>query len=260
VDGREWAAGSWYEGCARLGGRSKPILGVYRPPSSPNSNLSTGLVRDSGSGVSPAPLRLPQGETPCTPFGGYPAPGRRGFPPPPRGWEKGPFAGNPRKSPKMGVLGVFGENRGFSGSGALPGPGAGETPPGYRGAPPRGVDVKPRTRGGPGPVPGPSQGPGWPGAPPEPPGGLREPSGAPQGAWEPSGTPSPGGDPLHPLRGLPRAWAARIPTPAPPGYRGAPARGVDVKPLPGRGSGRPQGAEKPPKTSKLPKMGIFGCF
>jgi len=63
----------------------------------------------------------------------------------------------------------------------------------------------------------------------------------------------PGGDPLLPLRGIPRAWAARIPTPA-PGYRGAPARGVDVKPSPGRASGDPSGGPKHPKN---PKNGVF---
>jgi len=62
---------------------------------------------------------------------------------------------------------------------------------------------------------------------------------------DPGGSPgphgySPGGDPLHPLRGLPRAWAARFPTPAPAGNRGAPARGVDVKPPRNRGPGEPR--------------------
>jgi len=53
----------------------------------------------------------------------------------------------------------------------------------------------------------------------------------------------------------PRAWAARIPTPAPAGNRGAPARGVDVKPPRNRGPGEPPGA---PKTPKMPKKGNFG--
>jgi len=55
------------------------------------------------------------------------------------------------------------------------------------------------------------------------------------------GTPAPG-----------RRWLA---TPPPlPGNRGAPARGVDVKPPRNRGPGEAPGGSKPPK---MPKMGIF---
>jgi len=72
-----------------------------------------------------------------------------------------------------------------------------------------------------------------------------------------------GGDPLPPPpEGYPRAWAARILTPA-PGYRGAPARGVDVKPPPDRVPGSPQGPRKPLKRPKRPilaKNPDFGGF
>jgi len=37
---------------------------------------------------------------------------------------------------------------------------------------------------------------------------------------------APGGDPLHPLRGLPRAWAARIPSPGPRGTAGPRREGL----------------------------------
>jgi len=67
----------------------------------------------------------------------------------------------------------------------------------------------------------------------------------PQGGSPPA--PSSGGVPPAPGR----RWLA---TPAPGGYRGAPPRGVDVKPPRGRGPGEPPGA---PKRPKMAKMAIF---
>jgi len=62
------------------------------------------------------------------------------------------------------------------------------------------------------------------------------------------------GETPYPLlrRGTPRLGGAGS---HPAGNRGAPARGVDVKPSLGQGPGRPQGAEKPLKS---PKSGFFG--
>jgi len=69
-----------------------------------------------------------------------------------------------------------------------------------------------------------------------------------------------GGDPLPLLRRVPRAWAALGATPAPAGNRGAPARGVDVKPPLPAGPGEAPGAQNPPKTPKSPKKAILPHF
>jgi len=50
----------------------------------------TELAHGSMPRGSRGPLRSPQGGTPCTPSGGYPAPGRRGFPPRPPAGTAGP--------------------------------------------------------------------------------------------------------------------------------------------------------------------------
>jgi len=81
-----------------------------------------------------------------------------------------------------------------------------------------------------------------------------------------------GRPPAPPPEGTPRLGGA-FSHPRPAGYRGAPARGVDVKPSPGRGSGRPRGGRKRPKSPKKgflaqkpdfwafsPKMAFFRHF
>jgi len=77
---------------------------------------------------------------------------------------------------------------------------------------------------------------------------------------------SPGGDPLLPLRGIPRAWAARIPTPT-PRYRkrrfpGVPPRGSKKGlfwPFSGLGRGEPSwGSGEPSGTSRGPLPGTAG--
>jgi len=76
---------------------------------------------------------------------------------------------------------------------------------------------------------------------------------ADRGARGPA-TPTPRGrPPAPPPEGTPSLGGTGSRTPC--GNRGAPARGVDVKPSPGPGPGEPRGGSKPPK---LPKMGIFG--
>jgi len=76
----------------------------------------------------------------------------------------------------------------------------------------------------------------------------------PRGSWSRGArgpaTLLPGGDPRRPPSGTcPRPFRTGVGDPA-PGNRGAPARGVDVKPSPGTGSGRPRGGRKAPKTAK----------
>jgi len=108
--------------------------------------------------------------------------------PGPRGTPKWGFAGVCRERPKKAVfgrfcpfsgkMGILGSRRGTPGE--TPGTG-----PGNRGAPARGVDVKPPLAGRSGTGPRALPGPGWPGAPPGPPGpsrGLRDPLRAP---WDP---------------------------------------------------------------------------
>jgi len=131
-------------------------------------------------------------------------------------------------------LGPFREispNRGFG----APGPREGSRPvPGYRGAPARGVDVKPPSARGPGPGPGVPGGP-WPGQDPLPGSGtsrrtLRGPS---RGPGSPSRASRSEGFTSTPRAGAPRFPAARAP--------GAPGRGLWSRrgyPPPGRGRGR----------------------
>jgi len=147
-------------------------------------------------------------------------------------------------------------------------------PGGNRGAPPRGVDVKPPSPGGPGPAWEAQEGPPGPGSPgsgirdpgdlpdrvpgPLPPGeprggpgtGSREPGPGPRAgvlhqplAPRPRGSPPgvsgdgvPGGPSgaFWEAQNQPPPWrGSRPPLPDLPGNRGAPARGVDVKPPPG---------------------------
>jgi len=157
--------------------------------------------------------------------------------------------------------------------------------PGYRGAPARGVDVKPPLRepgtGLPGPLRGPggvqkglrtlSGSPGWPGGPGRAPGPVPDPAprgvlhqplapgprgtgrGSPgsPGVPDPSGVPKPQICPfLGKIGQKPPKWGFPGEDPKKPflGYRGAPARGVDVKPpLAG-----------PEKGVRMAKKAIFG--
>jgi len=162
----------------------------------------------------------------------------------------------------------------------------GGTPVGNRGAPPRGVDVKPLGRrghpgalGAPGSPPGPRPGRSPGSGPRDPDPGIRGP--CPQGPGEGPRRPGPrspgsrdlarGGFYINPSRrgpAVPRGGSGdlgsregrkgpsggpgrRTPLPGlretPAGNRGAPARGVDVKPPPGPGSG----------TAKTPLFGVF---
>jgi len=170
--------------------------------------------------------------------------------------------------------------------------------PGNRGAPPRGVDVKPLRRGPPRGLGGPGQGPGPardglrdPGVPgtqdprirDPPPRGLgeaRNPVPGSRRVPDPSGRPGEGGftstpragAPRYPRRGPgvrgspgglrdlpggpkyhPRPWRAPDPL---SGNRGAPARGVDVKPPPGD----PGNPDFYPFLRKMAKNGHFGRF
>jgi len=172
-----------------------------------------------------------------------------------------------------------------------------------RGAPARGVDVKPLAREPRDGVPGPWRGPG---RPPDGPRGPRRGPGGQEGSREAPG-PGPAGpargvlhQPLAPgprgsrrgsgraLRGpgaqipgnpgfwrktpkIPYFWGfPAIPGERPflglPGYRGAPARGVDVKPPSRRGPGDPENphfAQKGAKRAKITKngqKGPFSCF
>jgi len=169
----------------------------------------------------------------------------------------------------------------------------GGSPAGNRGAPPRGVDVKPlgrRGRPGPWELPGGLPDPvrGGPPAPvpgtrilgswdPRPQGALEGPGGprtrspgsgtsreggfyinpSRRGPAVPRGGPGDLGVPGGPKRASGRPLAARPPpgaSQAPPGNRGAPARGVDVKPPSRRGPG----PGKPHFLGFLRKIPIFG--
>jgi len=174
-------------------------------------------------------------------FDPFSTPAGRGFTSTPRAgaprYRKRGSGGEARETPKNGVLGPFSPNSGnlaFSASRGRDPRGTPGTPPGNRGAPARGVDVKPPSPGGPGPGPGGCPGP-WPARSPlrasgRPPGALRAPSGAPgtpsgaldagvlhqplapgpRGSRRGSGGPSPGPGVRGPFPGLPGL------TPAPP--------------------------------------------
>jgi len=161
--------------------------------------------------------------------GFYINPSRRG-PAVPKKAVFGPSPGKPRK---RRFFGIFGENAPFWGFSPSRGSRPLPDPPGYRGAPARGVDVKPPSPGLPGPGPGFPGPPGWPGSPPGPPGrpprALRGPSG---GLGPPPGGP----------------WARVLHQPLAPGPRGSPGSGGTPPGLPG--STPPQeegmGVEPPP--------------
>jgi len=146
------------------------------------SKPASGLPRGTVSGRTTLP---PEGggETPPTPSGGLPPPrgSRRG------GWDP---------SPGEGVWSLLGEP-----PGTPPGPRSRGVPGGYRGAPPRGVDVKPRTRPGP-------DGPRGPRGAPSRPGRGRPLPGSGRSRDPGSGDPVPGprgvpGDLREPFRGPP---------------------------------------------------------
>jgi len=139
------------------------------------------------------------------------------------------------------------QRRGFTSTPPGPSPGAGEPLPGSgslgTGVP--GVRGGPETSG----VPGSQDGvretaPARAGRPRETPGPvpgggaygvLHQPlAPAPRGSREGPGSPGVAPGPRGILRGPPRrSWDRPSPGEGSPGYRGAPARGVDVKPLPG---------------------------
>jgi len=100
-------------------------------------------------------------------------------------------------------------------------------PAGYRGAPPRGVDVKPPSGRGPDPGSG----------------GPRVPEGSRRGPQEPSGLPPGAGEALPGSR-EPRTGSQTA------------ARGVDVKPPPGS----PEKGLKTPKKPKIPQNGVLWPF
>jgi len=202
-------------------------------------------------------------------------------------------AGRPAPDTPSGVSPLYGAGVSPGSPGRAPRtPGPGRplrTPAGNRGAPARGVDVKPSPgearegppgagkglRRPPDPVRDPGGGPGWPGAPGRPrdpvpgprargvlhqplapgPRGTRRGPGGPSGAREPE-TPVSRGYPQNPQkRGF---WALFQPDPQNPekGVTGAPARGVDVKPL----SKRAPGSGKCPKRAIFPKIGVKPLF
>jgi len=155
--------------------------------------------------------------------GFYINPSRRG----PRNPFFGVLAGDPGKPRFSGFFGLFPQiwgNLGFSdprrGLGLPGSPGrAPETPPGNRGAPARGVDVKPlagtRVRGPPGPLPG-----------------LRDPF---LGSWGPPGAPGPLQGPGDPSRGLRRQGFYINPSRRGPAVPGTPSRGSGSFPFSGEG-------------------------
>jgi len=167
----------------------------------------------------PDPRESPRG-------GFYINPSRR----PPRNPEKGVLGGFPGKGPKRAFFALFGQNprnSGFSG----PGPRRGSrTAPGNRGAPARGVDVKPPSRGDP---------PGLPG-PPRPLGRSQTPSGVPEASGRPSRAPPGEGDPRPgaPRLGVLHQPLAAAPRGSPGASRGPPSRGPGLEPL-RRGRGAP---------------------
>jgi len=156
-----------------------------------------------------------------SPRGGfYINPSRRGPAVPKRGF-LGPSPGNPRKRGFSGIFPDFGENRGFRDPGGGLAQGTPGTPPGNRGAPARGVDVKP-PRGA---------------VRRDPPG----PWGPPDRVWDPPGAPEPSGGPSGPPPGGPGArsrgpGAGVLHQPLAPGPRGSPGR-------PGRALRDPLGPE-----------------
>jgi len=149
----------------------------------------------------------------------YPA-GRGFWTPVPAGVESG-LRGGPGRSP--GTL--------------VPDPG-----PGGRRAPARGVDVKPPSRRGPGPVPGPCR---HLGALPGPRGGL--------GPRNPGSRDLDSRDPEVPDR-------SRRPLQGPGGPPGPSAVGVDVKPPRQIGPGGPKRPQNPQKGGFTGKKAFFGLF
>jgi len=147
----------------------------------------------------------------------WPISPKRGKSPGPRRPGEGGFTSTPRagapRFPAGGLERVWRPGAGFpvpgDSPGALPGPRIPGSPAGNRGAPARGVDVKPPSRGRPRGSPGPRD-PGTPGQGPPPGAGPRE-------AWDPRipGSPDPG-------------------TPV-PGTSGTPSRGPRGLPAPSRG-------------------------
>jgi len=94
---------------------------------------------------------------------------------------------------------------------------------------------------------------------------LREEAGQPQAARAVRLRLPPGGTPGAPFGGFPRSWTELGQDPR--DRDRAPARGVDVKPPPGTGSGEPpRGLENPQKDEKCLKwpflafFAIFGLF
>jgi len=161
---------------------------------------------------------------------GFPGSGGR----PEGGFTSTPRAGAPRfPAGAGGYLSRGGVVQGLPGSPgeASRGPQVPETPGGYRGAPPRGVDVKPPPRRCPGPG---NRVPGLP--------RTRGPPGGPRGPHPGSRGPGP-----RPLSGVRRVSGR--PRRALPGLR-EPPPGVDVKPL---RRGGPEGRKSP----KIPQNGVL---
>jgi len=175
-------------------------------------------------------------------FGHFPDPGalfERGFTSTPRaGAPVTPFSGfwgsgwKRAQNPLFwGFWGVPPGNRGFR----LPGPGGlSRTPAGYRGAPARGVDVKPPSRGVPGPGPGVS----------------REPLASQDPLRGPGPGPEASGALFRPLEGPPGPPRARVlHQPLAPGPRGCPPGSGGVSRDPGSGEpSRGSRGSPPPRT------------
>jgi len=174
-------------------------------------------------------------------LGPFSDPARRGFTSTPRAgaprYRKrgfcGVWPGGPEKGlfwPFLGPLGPGGDFSPREGPWASP-----KTPGGYRGAPPRGVDVKPPLGTGSRDPPG---GPGTPPGPRGPGTGAPGPSGTPSQAPEGASRGSPGGG----FTSTPRAGAPRFPGDPRPGVPGStPPReegpGEEPPPLICRGGG-----------------------
>jgi len=143
--------------------------------------------------------------------------------PGPRGAENAVFPGFPGEGPKRHFLGGFWENPRFSGF-SSPGPRRVLFRlPGDRGAPARGVDVKPPSRGPPGPAPGLPGTPWLPRDPPRVRRPLREAPEAILGPLRGPGTPpgAPGRGVLHqPLAPGPRGSRRALPGPGTPSSGG----------------------------------------
>jgi len=173
-------------------------------------------------GAAQAPWPTHQGETPC-PLRGTPRLGGADSHPRPPRFRKRRFSGGTPGMPQKGHFRPFSGKTPKIGDFGLPGPRALPDPGGYRGAPARGVDVKPPSGRGPGPGPGvprgllagqdPSRGPETSRR------GLRGPS---RGLGAPSR--APGARVLH--------------QPLAPGPRGSGGPGTGV-PGPPRGPGKP---------------------